>query len=108
MQYKVKMTMYATQQAQKIVSYISHELLSPETAAGWVDYLQKEISGLDTFPARNPCIEEEPWKTKGIRRLPVKNFLVYYWIDEENSTVWITAVIYGKRDQIERLKEMPI
>ena len=108
MQYQVKMTMYATEQVRETVSYISHELLSPETAVGWANYLQKEIAGLDTFPARYPCIEEEPWRTKGIRKLSVKNFLIYYWIDEENSTVWITSVIYAKRDQIERLKEMPM
>ena len=108
MPYEVKMTTFAMEQVRETVSYISHELLFPKTAVGWADYLQKEIADLDRFPERYPCIEEEPWKTKGIRKLPVKNFIVYYWIDEENSTVWITAVIYSKRDQIERLKEMPI
>ena len=85
MQYSVKMTLYAIEQVRKTVSYISHELLSPEAAVAWANRLQKEIAGLDTFPERNPCIETEPWKTKGIRKLPVGNSIVYYWIDEKTA-----------------------
>ena len=39
--------------------------------------------------------------------MPVKNFLVYYLVDEEKKVVWITAVIYGRRDQIAALFDMP-
>ena len=39
--------------------------------------------------------------------MPVKNFLVYYWIDEENKSVTVTAVIYGRRDQLAALASMP-
>lgn len=43
---------------------------------------------------------------KGIHRLPVKNFLVYFWIDENNMRVQITAIIYEKRDQLRQLSQM--
>lgn len=55
---------------------------------------------------RVALIAEEPWHTKGIHRLPVKNFLVYFWVDEDNMKVQITAVIYGKRDQIRQLSQI--
>ena len=38
--------------------------------------------------------------------MPVKNYLVYFWIDEAAYIVQIMAVIYGRRDQAERLAEM--
>ena len=57
------------------------------------------------MPARYPLTEGEPWRTKGIRRMPVRNFLVYYLIDEEAKTVWVTAVLYGRRDQIAALSD---
>ncbi len=41
-----------------------------------------------------------------IHRLPVKNFLVYFWIDEDKMKVQITAVIYGKRDQLRQLSQI--
>lgn len=70
--------------------------------------MQSEIKKLNSMPSRYPLTEEEPWRTKGIRRMPVKNFLVYYLVDEEKKAVWVTAVIYGRRDQISALRDMPL
>jgi toxin ParE1/3/4 len=106
MAYKVKLTLLATAQIAETVSYISKILLEPETAGRWANTLQKEISSLDAMPARYPLIGEEPWRTNGIRKMPVKNFIVYYFIKEEEQTVWITAVVYGRRDQINALQNM--
>ena len=41
-----------------------------------------------------------------IHKMPIKNFLVYYLIDEDRKVVWVTAVIYGRRDQIVALTDM--
>jgi hypothetical protein len=44
------------------------------------------------MPGRFPLTEEEaPWRSKGIRRAVVENFLVYFWIDEPQDIVWVTA-----------------
>lgn len=51
-------------------------------------------------------IDEEPWRTEGMRKIVVKNFLIYYWVDDENSRVQVTAVIYSRRDQIRQLANM--
>ena len=50
--------------------------------------------------------EEEPWHNYGIRKMPVKNFLVYFWLDEDHLIVQVTAVVYGKRDLIRQLSQM--
>ena len=106
MQYEVKLTPQAFGQIEETVQYISKILLEPEIARKWADTLQSEIKKLDSMPSRYPLTEEEPWHTKGIRRMPVKNFLVYYLVDEEKKAVWVTAVIYGRRDQISALRDM--
>lgn len=107
MHYKVKLTTQAISQIQEIVQYISKILLAPETAIKWADALQRAIAKLDFMPSRYALTEEEPWRTKGIHKMPFKNFLVYYWVDETKETVWVTAVIYGRRDQITALLDMP-
>ena len=38
----------------------------------------------------------------------VKNYDIYFWIDEEKSVVQITDVIYGKRNQAKQLMNMPL
>lgn len=97
MRYEVKLTAQAIEQIEEIVQYISKVLLAPETARKWADALQYEIAKLDSMPSRYPLTEEEPWHTKGIHKMPFKNFLVYYLINEGRKSVWITAVIYGQR-----------
>ncbi len=107
MRYEVKLTTQAIGQVEETVQYISKTLLEPGTARKWADTLQREIGKLDAMPSRYPLTQEEPWRTNGIRKMPVKNFLVYYLVDEEKKTVWITAVVYGRRDQLTALSEVP-
>ena len=93
---------------KKTVFYIANKLESPETAMKWSEYLRNEIETLQILPSRYKCVDIEPWKSNGIRKMPVKNFLIYYMIDENSTTVWITSIIYAKRNQLNQLKEMPL
>ena len=104
--YSVKITTQAEEQLQAIVKYIASELKAPKAALRLLDEVESVISSLSQFPRRVALTEEEPWRSLGIHKMPVKNFLVYFWIDEENARVQVTAVIYGMRDQIKLLSQM--
>lgn len=104
--YIVKVTSQAEEQIQEVIYYITHELKAPEAALHLLDALESTFASLAYFPQRVALIADEPWHTNGIRRLPVKNFNVYFWIDEDNMKVQITAVIYSKRDQLRQLSQM--
>ena len=104
--YIIKITSQADQQIQEITNYIVHELKAPEAALHLLDILENSFVSLERFPQRVALTDKEPWRTNGIHCFPVKNFLVYFWINEETKTVQITAVIYAKRDQIRQLSQM--
>ena len=70
--------------------------------------VEREIRSLKQHPARYPLTPEEPWHTYGVRKMIVKNFFVYYLIEEDKRQVAVTAVIYGRRDQIAALREMTL
>lgn len=108
MEYEVRLTPQAVEQIQQTVTYISHSLQEPVIARRWSDHLEKEIRSLKQHPARYPLTPEEPWHSHGIRKMIVKNFFVYYLIDEAKEQVAVTAVVYGRRDQIAALLEMPL
>ncbi len=105
MEYKVKITPFALSQLSETVKYISEELCVPEIAQKWLDTLHSSIGSLSAMPKRFPLVEEQPWRDRGIRKLIVKGFLVYYLIDEAKKTVTVAAVVYGRRDRIAALKE---
>lgn len=107
MTYQVKLTNNAILQLREIIGYISKVLFEPEAAKRWSERIKKAVSALDYLPLRYPLVDEEPWRTEGIRKMTVDNFIVYYWVNEETSVVWITAVVYGKRDQLSALRNMP-
>lgn len=107
MDYKVKLTDHAVAQLQEAVIYISKVLQASTVAKHWAARVKKELASLSTMPARYPLTEEEPWHTEGIHKMSVESFLVYYWINEEKKIVWITAIVYARRDQLRVLREMP-
>lgn len=104
--YTVRITSQAENQMQEIIHYIAYELKAPDAALHLLDALEDSFASLAQFPQRVVLVEDEPWHTNGIHRLPVKNFLVYFWIDEDNMRVQVTAVIYGKRNQLHQLSQM--
>ena len=71
-----------------------------------LDLPNKEIQSLSYFPNRYALTEEEPWHSMGVRRITVKNYLVYYLVDDAADAVDVTADIYGGRDQVKQLAKM--
>ena len=104
--YNVRITPQAEQSMQEIASYIAVDLMEPQTAVKLLCALKKAVDSLDMFPGRIHLTSEEPWHSLGIRRLVVKNYYVYFWIDETNLCVHVTDVIYAGQDQPAQLADM--
>ena len=105
-EYEVRVTRQALEQMKEIVHYISNDLMAPDAADNLLDKMKAEITKLSSFPKKYALIDEEPWRTDGVRKLVVNNFLIYYWVDDENNRVQVTTVIYSRRDQIRQLSNM--
>ena len=106
--YEIVMTSDAIDDLTKLRNYIADVLLTPTAARNTIRAIRKEIMGLSMFPAANRMLDEEPWHSRGIRHLIVKNFYVYYRIDEAAKTVYILNVVYNKRDQLRILAQMDL
>ena len=104
-QYEILLTEDAVDDLKELRDYIADVLLSPETALEYVRTVHVEIAGLADYPARYRLMEEEPWHSRGVRRLIAKNFFVYYRIDEAARRVYVLNVIYARRDQLRALWE---
>ena len=104
--YRIIITPDAIEDLNGLKNYIADVLLSPETALKYIQAIRAEISDLAHMPARNRCVEQEPWHSRGVRKIIVKNFYVYYRIDETSDTVYILNVIYARRDQLKALSHV--
>ena len=74
--YEVTATEQAESDLRGIYEYIAFELLSPENVAGQLSRLEEHIIGLETFPEKYRSYEKEPWKSRGLRVMPVDNQLM--------------------------------
>lgn len=104
-QYAIKITEYARKQIKDIYNYIYYVLQSPDIAKRWMNIVEGEIRGLSFMPERLKLVDEEPWHSEDIRKLIIKNYYVYFWIDSTKDEVWVIAVVYSKRNQQEQLKQ---
>ena len=105
MSWDIVYTAQARQDLRDIYEYIALELLAPETATGQTQRIMKAIRSLGEMPMRHQLYEEEPWHSRGIRFLPVDNYLIFYLPEEPQNTVNIVRIMYGGRDARRQLSE---
>jgi toxin ParE1/3/4 len=106
--YKIIITPDAEEDLVELRNYIADVLLARDTARNYIRTIRKEIGSLSELPARYKPVDDEPWHSRGIRRIIVNNFFVYYRIDEGHKRVYILNVIYARRDQLRVLEQMNI
>ena len=98
MMYEVEVSEQADSDLRGIFEYIAFELQSPENASGQLNRLEEQILSLDTMPERYRKYEKEPWKSRGLRVLPVDNYVILYIPDSDKKVVTILRVMYAGRD----------
>jgi len=75
--YQVIMTPDAIDDMTALGNYIADVLGAPKSALSYVRAVRKEIGTLSEMPFRYRPVDEEPWHTRGIRRLLVRKSYVY-------------------------------
>lgn len=101
--YEIIITRQADADLRGIYEYIAFELLSPYNAEGQLGRLEDSIMGLEKFPEKFKVYEKEPWHSRGLRVMPVDNYLVFYITNKEMGNVTVLRVMYAGRDVNEQL-----
>ena len=101
-QYGILITDEALNDMESIYEYIAEEILAPDTAMGQYNRIADAIETLDQMPERIKLMESEPEKTRGLRKLIVDNYAVFFII--VGDTVIVTNVLYGASDIENRLR----
>ena len=98
MKYTVNLSPEAVKDINGIYEYIAIALGEKDIAVNMINLIEKSILSLDEMPGRYKIYDNEPWKSRGVHIMPVKKYLVFYVIDENNYAVNVFRVIYGSRD----------
>lgn len=104
-EYRIRITRQANENLKAIRNYIQFELHAPIAARNTIASIKAVIQSLIYLPERIHLTPEQPWHDSGVRRIRVKNYYIYFWIDECNKMVQIISVIYVKREQNRYLQD---
>ena len=97
-EFNVNISDLAKRDVRNIAAYIWHDLHEPVTAEKTTTAILDAISTLEDMPARVGLVNDERLAEKQVRGLQVKNYTVFFRIDEIVKTVEIIRVIYSRRD----------
>lgn len=97
-EYKIVIEQTAENDLLGILSYISDTLHEPSIAMKIYGLIKKEILNLNRIPFRFEVVNEEPYRSMGVRRIPVENYTAFYIVDENEKTVHIFRIIYNRRE----------
>ena len=96
--YQVYFLPIAKQDMIDIAKYISCELHNPYAALELADCFIEAAERLAEFPYTNVIHQTLKSLKYEYRKQHVKNYILFYWIDEESKLVTIARVIYARRD----------
>ena len=80
MNYTVNISPQAEADLRAIFEYIAFERRSTANAVRQIQRLEESILSLDQMPNRYRAYTKEPWRSRGLRVMPVDNYHVYFYI----------------------------
>lgn len=83
---------------RNIVRYIASQLSAPISALHMMELLEEAMGGLSDMPQRCSLVADERLSQMGYRKLIVKNYVVFFSIDEKNKVIDVERILYGMRD----------
>ncbi|MCL2343558.1 MAG: type II toxin-antitoxin system RelE/ParE family toxin [Firmicutes bacterium] len=103
MEFELNIADSAHEDLDEIVTYIAEVLYAPEAAIHFAEAVEKCYDRLRMYPLMYPIADIPELAEKGYRRVPVKNYLILYKVNEFAKLVRIYRIFYGARNYIDLL-----
>lgn len=98
MKYRLEVTEPAEKDLLDIVRYISSQISSPISAIQMMELFEEAILSLAESPERCPLIADERLSHLRYRKLIVKNYIIFFSINEKERIVDIERILYARRN----------
>lgn len=103
--YRVEISEPAENDLLGIVRYISTQLSAPATATQMVDAFEVALSASAEMPQKYSFVSDNNLASMGYRKLQVKNYIVFFIMNERSDIVEIHRILYARRDWLRLLGE---
>ena len=109
MTFQLHITSRAQADIEKAAEHIEFVLKNPQAADALIDAVEAEITSLSAMPERYALVDDDVLSSWGIRFVRIKNYLVFYRVDNSAGIVYIVRFLYGKSNWVSILRhDIPI
>lgn len=84
----------------KITSYIAVNLANPKAATEFLDRVEECYGHLKNNPLMYAKCKDKPLDKECYRKIPIKNYVLVYKVNEDTKIVNILRFFYGAQDYI--------
>ena len=95
-EYDVVLSETAESDLDEVVEYLSN--FSPTIARRYFDEIMVKVLSLSLMPQRCPFVQDSALREKGYRWLLVRNYTIFFVIDEAVNIVDVRAIMYSRRE----------
>jgi len=95
-EYDVVFSETAENDLDEVVEYLSN--FSPNIARRYYDEIMVKVLSLAFMPQRCPFVQDDALREKGYHWLFVRNYTIFFVINETNNIVDIRAIMYSGRE----------
>ena len=106
--YIVETTETSEQDLINIISYLRYNLAGDIVADRYVNLFTQALKKLEDIAGSMPILDKELIKYENIRKINVKNYIIFYKIDEESSKVLVLRIGHIFMDWKEYLTDSDI
>ena len=103
--YKVEVSKTAEQDLINIISYLKYDLAGDIIADKYKILFKQKLKDLEDVAGSMPILNEKLTGYKNIRKINVKNYIIFYIIDEDMNKVFVLRIGHTFMDWEKYLKD---
>ena len=103
--YLVEISETAERDLQNIISYLRHNLAGDIITDKYKILFKQELKNLENVAGSMPILDEELTGHKNIRKLNVRNYIIFYTVEEESSKAFVVRIGHAFMDWEKYLKD---
>ena len=90
------------------ISYISEELCNPDAASALDESIYEAVQNLCHSPFSGTIVENPFLSCNGVRYVPVKRYLLYYFPDMVHERIVVMRISHSLQDQDKIVSEIRV
>jgi plasmid stabilization system protein ParE len=103
--YTLKFSKLYDSDVDESYNYIKNTLEAPMAANNLIKGILEKLQKIKENPHRRPLVQDSYLASLGYRIINVKNYMIFYIIDDDKKQIKVVRFMYNKRDWVNLLKE---